>query len=383
MATRHDALAPDHEERGILLEAPDSPSSRRPSFSGGAISPRRLHRVGRGTLYTGLGTIVFLVLVYASSFTAPGARFHSSAARLWHGQKPTPAGRIYVRDGGFGWEGLGSVIQRFKESIVLSMALDSTLMITDIMSEHGYSTSQLINGVVTNVSSIDMSHPCSIQDHLWDNSKRKNIVAEFCQRKPSQKDLAELTKNLEGCTVILDSERNEVNEHLNGCIHGWLRERLGAVPDSPWDPNRITVGVHIRWGDSAGQFRGSMQLSNVNTVLKDLAAQFGEDKLDVTIAMENHDTKILEQVAVKKYRLVDSGNGIKDMFTLADNNVLVLGGSSYAAMAHLLAPRGLSIVEGPGELKFDNTSSFGRETVTLWEYSHDVFKRLPHIMGEL
>ncbi|GJN89196.1 hypothetical protein Rhopal_002174-T1 [Rhodotorula paludigena] len=290
--------------------------------------------------------------------------------------------RIFVRDGGFGNEGLGSVIQRFKESIILAEAFNSTLVITRMHSEHGYSTSGLLNtpAVLDAAAKVDLTRTCSLQDVLWGDD-RKEVVREYCQHSWRQVVRERALEQLNNCSVILDAERWELNENLNGCIHGFLRERLGAVSESPFDPKRVSVGIHVRWGDSSGEFRGSMHIDNINKLLADLQQRFGGDNLAITIAMENHDDAVLAQIRAPKYTLVDSGDGLADMFTLANNNVLLLGGSSYAVMTHLLGPRGLSIVEeDDGQIKYENTTAYGRQTVKIQEYKPDVLAKLPEIV---
>ncbi|GAA6034469.1 hypothetical protein JCM8097_002739 [Rhodosporidiobolus ruineniae] len=381
-------LSPNSARRGTvdlnaevdaLLEDDNlTPRTRRlsnASFTAASHTPRRLFRF----VLVFLAVLLLLVFAFVSSPKNKFTDYSLSRSRKTSGAK---AQRVFIRAGGFGWEGLGSVIQRFKESIVLAEALGATFLITDTDSEHGYSTSDLINGVAReSVEDMDLSHPCSLQDRMWGTDlDRKKIVQDFCERDPAKQDqLKQLAKRLEGCTVILDSNYNEVNEHLNGCIHGWLRERLGFAANKNWDPSRITVGVHIRWGDSAGEFRGSMHLDHVNALLSHLVHKFGSENLDIMVAMEKHDDQVLAKLEVPNYRLVDSGDGIKDLFALANNDVLIAGGSSYAAMAHLLAPRGLSIIEG-GHPKYWNTSGFGREVIMLEAYREEMLDRLPALV---
>lgn len=68
---------------------------------------------------------------------------------------------------------------------------------------------------------------------------------------------------------------------MNGCLHSWLRDRIGGISGRTWDRRRVTVGVHIRWGDAAGQFRGSMSIENINRLLRDIRNKFGTDRKSV------------------------------------------------------------------------------------------------------
>lgn len=143
-------------------------------------------------------------------------------------------GRIYIRDGGIGEEGIGvrprypptvtrseltfsniqSAIQRFKESIILSQALDSHLILTDRPSEHGYSTSDIINRRYLDAAkNVDLSRACNLGDYLpW--HRRDELAHGWCAHgpaaDPSQVEIAELARQMQHCTVILDARRDEV-----------------------------------------------------------------------------------------------------------------------------------------------------------------------------
>ncbi|PRQ70817.1 hypothetical protein AAT19DRAFT_10974 [Rhodotorula toruloides] len=265
-----------------------------------------------------------------------------------------------------------SAIQRFKESIILSQALHSHLILTDRPSEHGYSTSEILNRKYLHAAkNVDLSKACNLGDYLpW--YRRDELAHGWCAHgpadDPSQVEITELARQMQHCTVILDARRDEVHEDMNGCLHSWLRDRIGGVPRRPWNARRVTVGVHIRWGDAAGQFRGSMSIENINRLLRDIRDKFGSGNVDVSLVMEQHDSAILRQIDTPKYRLVDSGDSLADMKRLADNNIMLVAESSYAATAHLLAPPGLTIgqIEHP---KYDNTTAYGREFVSLERYT--------------
>lgn len=71
-------------------------------------------------------------------------------------------------------------------------------------------------------------------------------------------------------------------------------------------------------------------------------------KLDVRVAMEQHSAQVLSRLQFTDYTLIDSGDMLNDLHALSDSDVLLLGGSSYGVLVHLLAPPGgLSIVGGP------------------------------------
>ena len=146
---------------------------------------------------------------------------------------------------------------------------------------------------------------------------------------------------------------------------GWVRERLAPAPlhtPAPLTapPTRpITVGVHIRWGDTAAapdvdlsthEFYGSWSLPPLVRVLADLRAFAAPHGIALTIAMENADPAVLGFLNETGYTLLDSGpaEALADLRALCQNDVLLLGESSYGVLAHLIAPPGLTIVQGGG-----------------------------------
>src|ERR1700753_2253287 len=143
---------------------------------------------------------------------------------------------------------------------------------------------------------------------------------------------------------------------------GWLRDRL--APDSHFlpstlslPPNRpVTVGVHIRWGDTRGKFKqlagtdlyGSMALPNVVRILKDIRdSPVGQHGVNITVLMQLHDPEVLSILDEPglNYTVVDSGDTVGDLYKLSNNDILLVGESSYGVLAHLIAPPGLTIVE--------------------------------------
>ncbi|KAJ7083277.1 hypothetical protein C8R43DRAFT_1142722 [Mycena crocata] len=267
--------------------------------------------------------------------------------------------RVYLRAGGIGNEGFGSALNHFKQSIILSRALQSDLVLSEEESEHHYSTSAVFNGPLV-AASMDTHTVCRIRDHI-PHHRRDAVVRGWCAGEPTAvAELQRVSEDMRNCTGIVELDEDERTEDLTGCIMGWVRERLDSGP-SPvlppqlsWPPTRrVTVGVHLRWGDSAdwsavpghGLFRGSMSLENVVRVLNDIrTTPLGAHGVELTVAMENADAEVLQKLG-QAYTLLDSGDGLADVRALSRNDVLLLGDSAYGCMAHMLAPPGLTIAE--------------------------------------
>ncbi|KAF8180795.1 hypothetical protein K438DRAFT_1841840 [Mycena galopus ATCC 62051] len=307
------------------------------------------------------------------------------------------AKRVYLRAGTISTEGVGSTLHHFKQSIVLSGALDSSLIFSwDVIfdAKHEidvYSTSQIWNGEKSPIGrrapslTMDARKTCRISDQL-PSADRENLVRGLCSGEEwAGTEMERIRIAMQDCTSIVDTEYSEHTQDLNGCIMGWVRDRL--APDShflpstlSFPPNRpVTVGVHVRWGDTRSDFKewggnrlyGSMALPNVVRILKDIREQLGQHGVKVTVAMQLQDPDVLSILNETEldYTVIDTGDTMDDLYILSNNDILLVGESSYGVLAHLIAPPGLTIVEMQVHLgKYTNTSGFGRKVVELEDY---------------
>ncbi|KAJ6476964.1 hypothetical protein C8R45DRAFT_1008427 [Mycena sanguinolenta] len=312
-----------------------------------------------------------------------------------------PPKRTYLRVGSISTEGLGSTLHHFKHSIVLAAALDSSLIFSwDVIYDAKfeidvYSTSRIWNGEESPIGNrapslnIDARKVCRISDHIR-SEDRGDLVRGFCSGEESaSSEMEKIKLAMQDCTSIVDTEYSEHTQDLNGCIMGWVRDRI--APDSHFlpstlslPPNRpVTVGVHIRWGDTRSDFKelggsrlyGSMALPDVVRIVKDIRdSQLGQHGVKLTVLMQLQDPEvlaILDETGLD-YTVVDSGDTVGDLYKLSNNDILLVGESSYGVLAHLIAPPGLTIVEMQAHLgKYTNTSGFGRNVVELDDYTPD------------
>jgi hypothetical protein len=93
-------------------------------------------------------------------------------------------------------------------------------------------------------------------------------------------------------------------------------------------------------------FYGSWALPDIVRVLADLRAYAHPHGITLTIAMQQADPVVLAFLNEPQYTLLDSDDVLADLHTLSQNDVLLLGESSYGVLAHLIAPPGLTLVEG-------------------------------------
>ncbi|KAJ7495210.1 hypothetical protein FB451DRAFT_1360109 [Mycena latifolia] len=364
-------LLPSDPEYELLPTgaAPDRPPAKR---------RRPLH-----WLAAGAGVTFVLLAVLGFAFVGPPPTIPRRLRPSWMpAPQPYTGKRVYLRVGALGADGFGSALQHFKQSVILSRALNSTLILASEQSEHRYSTSQIFNGL-RDEASLDVHNACRMKDHL-PQERRNDLVRGWCAGEAAAlADIDRIQAEMAECTGIVDVDEREITEDLNGCIGAWIRERLAPAtppvlpPPLTLPPTRpVTVGVHIRWGDTGtpgsapDHFRGSMNIPALVRVLADIrASPVGARGVELTIAMENAEPRVLAELGEANYTLVDSGDAIADMYALGAQDILLLGESSWAVMVHVVAPPGLTVVEFSGGNKYLNTTGFGRNVVMLHDYA--------------
>ncbi|KAJ7048520.1 hypothetical protein C8F01DRAFT_1190222 [Mycena amicta] len=315
--------------------------------------------------------------------------------------------RAYVRSGG-STEGLGGSLLYFKDAIVLAEALNSSLILTE-SKNWAYSTSMVWNGELTNVTGkpppsleIDGRVVCHMQLYL-STEKRQRIVQGLCDglNEDVRAELVELRERLSNCTSLLDTPISSgANVGLGFCITPWVRERIGpspavlarfAHPPLTVPPTRpLSVGLHIRWSDTAESYEahgkqlyGSMPMKNTVQLLHDIKqSPLAVHGVNLTVLMQWADAKILKDLDAVDlpYTLVDSDAyrpPVEDLYKLAHNDILIIGQSAYAALAHMIAPPGLTIVNTVSGI-YSDRSRFGRRVVHFQKYkTEDLMLAVP------
>ncbi|KAF7324744.1 hypothetical protein MKEN_00516200 [Mycena kentingensis (nom. inval.)] len=303
-------------------------------------------------------------------------------------------------------EGLGSALFHIQDAIVLSSALESTLLFTE-SSNVAYSLSDIFNGELTDItglpapsSDIDGRETCLLQAYITPEERRR-LIHGYCgegneaARSEAAEELEEFRRKLAHCTSFLDA----VEEHhvdLYKCAQPWIRARLGpgpSVAEKLYQPmltipptRPLTIGVHIRWGDTQLTYEernktlyGSMPIPHVVTILEDLRySPLAAQGIELTVFMQGvsytpQGAEVLAPIDATgiPYRLVDTdGNTppLADLYELGRNDVILIGGSAFAIMAHALAPPGVSVVSihrGRDD-GLKALSGFGREGI-YWE----------------
>ncbi|KAJ7495203.1 hypothetical protein FB451DRAFT_1387260 [Mycena latifolia] len=202
----------------------------------------------------------------------------------------------------------------------------------------------IFNGV-QDAASLDVRNACRMKDHL-PQERRNALVRGWCADEAAVlSEIERIQAEMAECTGIVDVDEREVlRARLAPATPSLLPPPLTLPPTRP-----VTVGVHIRWGDtgtpdtSPSHFRGSMNVPALVRVLADIRApQLEAPGVWLIVAMENAEERVLAELGEAEYALLASGDA------LAAQDVLLLGESSWAVMVHLVAPPGLPILESSG-----------------------------------
>ncbi|KAJ7475030.1 hypothetical protein FB451DRAFT_1397902 [Mycena latifolia] len=271
--------------------------------------------------------------------------------------QPYTGQRVYLHVVALGADGFGCALQHFKQSVILSRTLNSTLVFASEQSKHPTSTSHICDGV-QGEAALDVHNTCLMKNYL-PQEQRNALVRGGCAGEAGV--LAEIERiqaEMAECTGIVDVDERE---------------------------RPVTVGVHIRWGDtgtpgtSADHFRGSMNIPALVRMLVDIrASPLVAHGVHLTVAIENAEERVLAELGEAEYALLDSGYTIADMHALAAQDVLLLGESSWAVMVHLVAPPSLTVVEFSGGCEL-NTTGFGRNVLMLHDYAPESLLQGPWV----
>ncbi|KAK7051837.1 hypothetical protein R3P38DRAFT_2762310 [Favolaschia claudopus] len=202
-----------------------------------------------------------------------------------------------------GGEGMGSVLQHFKQSIVLSQVLDSSLHFGwNEVWDHRYSQSEIYNANAES-QTLNVTKACRVQDFI-PHEDRDAVVRGWCAGEDSAiARLDDVKTRMADCTGILDTEVDEVR----------------------WGDTAPLRGTDI----STHDFYGSMNFPDIARILADLRA-FSSNPLEITIAMEEADRAVIALLNLEagEYTLLDSPQtqALDDLRVLSRSDVFVIGG---------------------------------------------------------
>ncbi|KAF7320166.1 hypothetical protein MKEN_00801100 [Mycena kentingensis (nom. inval.)] len=361
---------------------------------------------------------LFFVLTPALDFVHRGAagRSWSSGRTTVTTGEVTSSGRkmVYLHSVPIGDEGLGSLLQHFKVSVVFAEALGAEHILSFQETHHNYSTSAFWNGqlrggvgrdvlrVEIDSGSAGVSVICRLDTFVEREMKeRAELAKALCRGEAAAwSEMKAVKEKMErkGCTGIVHGTHEELIQDMNGCIAPWVRRRVGPASTPPYTlaplanaSRPLVVGIHVRWGDTSGfhnetgRFYGSMPIHDIVRILGDLLKRYPGKSVQVKIAMENANLEVLapaiqlctDSESRMECGIVDSGDSVGDLYALANVDVLLVGESSYGVTAHLISPAtGMTIAYGRPGGKYTGANTFGRELVFYEEYSGSVLDAL-------
>lgn len=270
-------------------------------------------------------------------------------------------------------EGLGSSLQHLKGSIILAEhVVNATFLVGATQSEHDYSTSRVLNEAVLGheaavafdlaVDPVAAAHAllppgsevCQLSDFIT-HQVRASVLRDVCHERADTPALRQARTRLAACKLIVDDIDDEEIQAYNGCVRDFVRARLGAgAGRKSGTVGTLRVGIHVRWGDAAqwyrqtGLLRGSLQPRDMNVVVRALLEAFGRQRVAIKVAIEDADEEVLGLLDFRHEvdAFISTGDPVEDLRSLADADVLLIGGSSYGVLAHLLAPvRGVTVAQ--------------------------------------
>lgn len=292
-------------------------------------------------------------------------------------------------------EGYGSFFQRIKSSVILSMALNRTLILPeDILSQHQYSVTAQINEAYGHARAHNTERhrycvPRMIQHHLpacdlqpLDNEAE--ILDEACRamhgggarekHRPALSGVplsswSTLVQASRSCSDLYQTKVQvsklvftERHEGFNDCIQPWLSmtfrkmfERRAYRLPSAWQTDLVHVGIHIRWGDvatanvTAGLDSRSIQLSELHSCVGTLKKTGRRFKFHVFV---KNPTEVLLSHIEFEHTIVNSPDDLYDMFLYTQMSMYIQGTSSYSVVASLINPGKVIITNVPSSEKY-------------------------------
>jgi hypothetical protein len=301
---------------------------------------------------------------------------------------------IFVRAGGLTREGYGSFFQRIKASIILSMTLNRTLLLAeDVHSEHNYSVTAQINEAYEDVHVYNEQraecvvrqnqsalHNCDLQLHereataldlacraMHAPSGRSGSKDLFAASAIHPADWLAVLQANQSCSDVYQTKDEvpgqfaEDYEGFNDCIQPWLsttfhnmfERRAYKLPLSR-QPDRLHVGIHIRWGDVAtpnvsNLDARSVQLSEIRACVR--ALQQTGKRFEFYLFVKNPSETLLSEVDFH-HTVVNNEDDLYDMFLYSHMDMYIQGISSFSVIASLINPHKIVITNQPASAKY-------------------------------
>ena len=277
-------------------------------------------------------------------------------------------------------EGYGSYFQRLKSSIIVSMFLNKTLVIQDVLeSEHNYNVALQVNEVYTHTLMHNDSM-CKLEIH--DEKRLLDLMCRHMSGMESSNDTLDQFKKNNSCTQIIHVKNHKEGEYyvedyegFNDCIQPWLSNTFNKMFEKKMYVLHfknvhkcLNVGIHVRWGDLANNdvtkldIRG-IQIEDINFVVYNLKKT--NRCFNYYIFVKDPSEKLMSQFLFD-HIIVNNKDDLYDIFLYTHMNVYVQGGSSFSVLSSLINPNKIVITneQNSEKYKFDY-----RDVNKVYEYT--------------
>jgi len=254
--------------------------------------------------------------------------------------------QVVIRTAPTNSAGIGSVVAQLRSSAAIATMLGAKFATFSVDSEHPYRVASLLRLDLLPTRLNEKTKICSLTSSPR-YARTFDLVESWCGNSSfAEEQVFELRESLSGCGVILDDRPWDVRYDMGKCTWKWVKEFL-----TPFGVKKQSegIGIHIRWGDMANDDalndprlpERSTPIEVAAQLLRKLRECGMRDELNVY--MENHNTTMLSGLG-EPYRIVDTGDDVKDLVDLASNRLIVLDVGSYTVLAHQIAEGGITVV---------------------------------------
>lgn len=261
---------------------------------------------------------------------------------------------MYLRTDGGNKAGMGSVSHQLRRCVLLTEILRARLLLSEYQTTHGYDASAIYNRHVPTAPpySVVGNRVCRVK-RVYHPGEISAATNSWCRQKVYTPQLEAFVNKTRDCDVFVDDRQTEIDVAFSNCTWQWMSAVVAAPPAV--NPARADIALHIRWGDIGGKhyrpeerdwrrpWDRSIPIPIANSIVGKLRSCL--PAAAVVVHMESHSDEVLSHLAFN-YSLVDSGNDLADLASLAGHCVLVVSGSSYTEMAHQASRGCLTIVPG-------------------------------------
>jgi hypothetical protein len=279
-----------------------------------------------------------------------------------------------VHEGRVTDEGLGSYFQLMKPTIIVSQALGAEIALTQAPdSSHGYNVAGLFEFGCRQVQRVK-TPACTVS-----SVTAVSLIPSICHGAIGRAALIEQL-GVGGCQTVWLEVAFDAVEDLNDCAASFYRQKLLRIREAhyrhtlrPYLSSEgghrqayrcVNVGVHIRFmsgladnvtdsrvtiGPGTELDHRSISLEHIGQALQNVRP-LGCPCVSVYLYVKDSPV-LLAGVLPSKFSVVDSGDDVADLLHFMQNDVLIMGVSSWSVLGAFASRGKLVITDRPGSDK--------------------------------